>query len=166
MALDATIGGLTSNSYATVAEAEAYFSDRAFATAWDNSEVQDQLLVTATSLLEWYVKWKGTKVLSTQALHWPATGAERANGVAIIEDDVPYEVKVAVFELVLASAAADRTSEDPLAGIESLKVASLAIKSAEIGSSKGKKVIPEKIWKILSDFCYKSGGGTVWLMRG
>lgn len=166
MALDATVGGESANSYVTLVEADAYFEDRAFATGWVSHGSQAQLLITATSLLEWYVKWKGTKTLTTQALHWPAVGAVRKDGTSISGASIPTEVKVAVFELALSSLLEDRTSENPLAGIEQVKVASLLIK-ADNGdsSSTAKKVIPEKVWKILSDFYLNSGLGVVRLMR-
>ncbi len=167
MALDATVGGDEANSYVTVAEASSYFNDRAYSSLWNDFDSQPQILITSTSLLEWYVNWKGTKASETQALHWPATDAERKSGAEIAEDYIPLEVKTAVYELALSSLTADRTSEDPLAGIERLKVASLSI-TADNGDSNStaKKVIPEKVWKILSDFYYQSGGGSVRLIRG
>lgn len=166
MALDATVGGESANSYVSLVEADAYFEDRAFATAWVSHDYQAQLLITATSLLEWYVKWKGTKTLDTQALHWPAVGALRKSGASIDGATIPLEVKVAVMELALSSVSEDRTAENPLAGIEQVKVASLLIKADNGDSaSTAKKAIPEKIWKILSDFYLNSGLGVVRLMR-
>lgn len=63
------------NSYATVAEADAYFEDRLDVAAWvaaDPSE-KAKALVTATSVLDEY-EWTGTAVSESQTLAFPRNG--------------------------------------------------------------------------------------------
>ena len=42
MAIDATVGGASSNSYVTLAEATAYFGERLYASAWDSATDADK----------------------------------------------------------------------------------------------------------------------------
>lgn len=59
MALDATISGPEANSYATVAEAEAYFATRLFSNPWsalDGVPQREAALITATRMIEYRVQ--------------------------------------------------------------------------------------------------------------
>ncbi len=60
------------NSYVTVAEADAYFQYRLDAAAWVNSDVtrKGQALVTATSMLD-EMTWAGTVISDPQNLAFP-----------------------------------------------------------------------------------------------
>ena len=73
MALDATIGGASANSYITVADADLYFTDRYSSDEWDalGDEVKAKLLVTASLQLDWRVDWIGVKQTVEQAMEWP-----------------------------------------------------------------------------------------------
>lgn len=166
MALDATVGSQTSNSYVTVAEAAAYFADRVHADAWQDVENPASALVTASRMLDWYVKWKGYRSSITQSMQWPRTGVSRPDGSSVDTDIVPGEVKVAVYELALSSVEEDRTADDPMAGIEQVKAGSLMIKadSGDVFSTSA-DTIPEKVWRILSDLTSTGGVNVVRLMR-
>lgn len=165
MALDATVGGVSANSYVTLDEADLYFEDRVYASDWVSFTDTEQVLITSSQMLDWYINWKGTKTAQTQNLKWPRTGALRPDGTEVDDDVIPPEVKVATYELALSSLTEDRTLEDPLAGINYLKVASLAIKASGAGvDSTTKKVIPEKVYKILSDL-YVNSTAVVRLLR-
>lgn len=169
MALIATVGAPDANSYATVAEASAYFVNRVHATAWDSVDDEASALISASQLLDWYVKWKGVKTSSTQSMKWPRTGCYRpdGDGTLIDADVLPPELKVAVFELALSSLDSDRTADDPLAGIDEIKAGSIMIKAGNRGlDSSSRDAIPEKVWRIISDL-YSSGSlSVVRLMRG
>ena len=167
MALIATIGQSDSNCYVTQAEANAYFVDRMHSSDWEDFEDPDPVLITSSQMLDWYMNWKGTKTSADQFMGWPREDAIRKDGTEIEDDVIPNEVKIAVYELAISSLEADRLGDNPLAGIEQLKVGSLAIK-ASIGGvdSTVKNAVPEKVRKILSDL-YTLGGGmsVVRLMR-
>ncbi len=165
MALNATLGAIDANSYGTLAEADAYFADRMHSSAWESLDDPGPLLITASQMLDWYIKWKGVKTTSTQFMQWPRTDVVRPDGTEIASDVLPAEIKIAVFELALANIEADRMSDDPLAGIGQLQAGSLMIKAgAEKPNQTNAKAVPQQIFQIVSDLCTKAGG-TVWLLR-
>jgi len=165
MALNDTLGAVDANSYVNLAEADAYFEDRMHSSAWDAVTDQEPMLISASQMLDWYIRWKGVKATSEQSMLWPRSGAIRPDGTEIADDVLPPEVKTAVYELALASIDADRTSDDPLAGIGQLQAGSLMIKAgAEKPNQTNAKPIPDHVRSILSDL-YTNSGGTVWLLR-
>ena len=167
MALNADVGASEANSYVTEEEADAYFEDRSHADAWEEFENKEAALVTASRMLDWYVSWKGYRSSDVQSMLWPRMSVLRRDGSEVASDTIPAEVKTAVYELALSSLEDDRTSDDPLAGIEQVKLSSLMIK-ADSGDydSTSAAAIPEKVWKILSDLYSRSGFGVVRLVRG
>lgn len=159
MALNATISASDANSYVTQAEANAYFLDRMHSSSWEDEDDKDKLLISSSQMLDWYMNWKGSKMTVAQAMQWPRTEAIRPDGTEIEDDVIPPEIKIAVYELALSSIEADRTIDDPLAGIGQLKAGSLMIKAGpEKPNQTNKKALPEKIYRILSDI-YKQGSG-------
>jgi hypothetical protein len=79
-----TVGGLTSNSYATLAEADAYFLLRPNATAWTDITDDDE----RSKLLLWAMRsldglgWIGGRITPTQPLDWPRIAIRPAERVA------------------------------------------------------------------------------------
>jgi len=166
MALNAVVGATDANSYVTQAEANAYFLDRAHSSAWEDFEEKDNILITSSQMLDWYIKWKSYRSSTTQNMLWPRTNVIRRDGTIIDNDVIPNEVKVAVYELALSSLEEDRTIDDPLSGIDQLRAGSLMIKAGMPGfDSTAKEVIPEKVYKILSDLYTLGGGSVVRLLR-
>lgn len=165
MAIDATVGGLTTNSYVTLAEANTYFTNRVHADSWEDSEVQEQLLITASSTIDWFITWKGTKATGTQTMDWPRTGVYDKVGELYPEDVVPIDVKIATFEMALSSMDSDRTADGDLAGLSEVKAGSLQLKTDDGMYNTQPDVIPDKIWKILAGLTTKSGIGVVRLVR-
>lgn len=157
MALNATLGASDANSYVTQAEATAYFEDRMHASAWAAVTEKDPLLITASQMLDWYINWKGDKASVAQSMQWPRDGAIRPDGTEIDDDVLPPEVKTAVYELALSSISADRTADDPLAGIGQLRAGSLMIKSgAEKPNQTNADPVPDHVYRVLSDL-YNQG---------
>ena len=96
----------TSESYATVAYANTYHYNRGNTTwAAFTPAVKEQLLRKATDymLQEYRAKWKGTRVLDTQALDWPREYVYIDNANDIDSDIVPTEVQKACCEFALRS---------------------------------------------------------------
>lgn len=166
MALNATVGSTTANSYVTLEEANTYFADRVHADKWDAFVDKEALLITSSQMLDWYFKWKGVKVNDAQSMKWPRMGAIRRDGSVIDDTIIPPEVKVAVYELALSSIEADRTDDFSLFGLEQVKAGSLMVKaSGSQKTSTAKEAIPEKVSKILSDLYVKGSFNVVRLMR-
>lgn len=166
MALDATVGSATANSYVTREEADLYFSNRAHSSLWyalDDAE-KDKFLITATQQLEWYVKWKGTKTDPSQALHHPVKDVE-IDGVLIPDDEIHINVKKATFEYAYSSIEEDRSIEDSLDGIEMLKLDVLQLKASTGSTRTTKQTVPDKIWAILTGLTLRGTAGVVRLIR-
>ena len=138
MPIDATVGGADSNSFATVAEADAYFEFRLFAELWDDASTatKEKALVTAARIITARVKedWTLTqlpgdatiKILTdvgddaSTYLVWKGVKADQdqaipwpRSGIADVADDViPDEIKALQFEVALLSLGGDRTVEN------------------------------------------------------
>lgn len=123
----------TSESYASVAEADAYLSARG-ATAWValQDEAKEQALRRATDYMvqTYRTRWKGFRVKPTQSLDWPrydvqqpdAVGPDGYGGVPFYAPDtVPREVRYACMELAVRATAGDLLDDlDPLVLSESV----------------------------------------------
>ena len=94
-----------SNSYASVAQADAYYADRGN-TAWAalSTTEKEQALVKATDYLEatYRSSWKGYRVTSTQALSWPRVEVV-ADSFPIPSSIVPLPVVYSCAEMALRS---------------------------------------------------------------
>ena len=165
MAIDATVGGTTANSYVTLAEADAYFATRAHAESWEDAENQEQLLITASSTIDWFITWKGLRATGTQSMDWPRSGVYDKVGELYPEDVIPIDVKIATFEMALSSMDGDRTADGDLAGLSEVRAGSLQLKADDGMYNTKPDTIPDKIWKILAGLTTKSGIGVVRLVR-
>src|ERR1043166_138769 len=99
MSLVATVGGSTSNSYVTLAEAETYFGDRINSSVngnWTNTSAgvartdaeKSAALVTATRRID-EEQFRGHKASSSQALKWPRYDVYDEDGIAFVSDVIP-----------------------------------------------------------------------------
>jgi len=165
MALNATVGAADANSYVTVAEATAYFANRAHAEAWEDLDQQSQALITASQAIDWHVTWKGQRATGTQSMDWPRVDVLDKVGVEYPPDVIPPDVKTATYEMALASIEADRMADSDLAGLSEVRAASLMIKTDDGLYNTKPDTIPDHIWKILQGLTTKSGIGVVRLMR-
>jgi hypothetical protein len=66
-----------SNTYALVADADAFHEGHLYATAWTGASTanKEKALVLATRLIDASYQFNGGKISSTQALQWPREGA-------------------------------------------------------------------------------------------
>ena len=128
----------SSESYASVAEADLYNSNRGN-TAWAalTTAAKEQALRKGTDYLvqAYRLRWKGSRVSSTQALDWPRNFVEISdyeaatlNGSIIIggylyypADQVPTEVKNACIEMAL-KASTQTLNEDLTQGVVREKI--------------------------------------------
>lgn len=103
MALDSTIAGSSANSYVTLAEANAYFTESFNKTSWSATvpadSVKENLLKESTRIIDTYYDFIGQTSTSDQALKWPRTGVEDDNGRYYKSDEIPSKVKIATYEL-------------------------------------------------------------------
>lgn len=142
MALDATPGGASANSYATTDDLDAYAETRPgtpswFATADDTAK--EAALVMATRKLDGALVWTGAATTpETQALCWPRTGMSNRHGAAIGSSVLPQQLKDATCELALQMGTTGTGLADNdalLQGITSVKAGSVAVTFKEIDES-------------------------------
>ena len=101
--IDATLGGASSNSYVTLAEANAYFETTPHSEHWTESDDhKNRAIITATRYLDNF-DYYGERCSTTQALKWPRK-EYKVDGVKLECTFIPDEVKVGTFELARALA--------------------------------------------------------------
>ena len=77
IAIDATAGGASANSYATLVEANTYMTARLNASTWEtdaSDDTKNRALVEAARELD-PMAWDGSRTDGTQALSWPRSWA-------------------------------------------------------------------------------------------
>jgi hypothetical protein len=187
-AIDATVGGVNSNSYITIDDADD-FHDTAVqydVTPWDDagSDEKCRALVTATRLLDTWFDYYGDVTSLTQRLLWPRRGvlkpgisegvygSEPVNpwhepfGTLIPSDEIPRQISEATAELAKWLLVSDRTADSDIEtqGIKQLTAGPVSLTFAGAVA----KPIPDAVWALVSGLGTKrnkSGSGAVTLYR-
>lgn len=166
MAFNSDAGG---NSYCSVDFAGSYF-ELSFhgAEKWDAVDDKESALATASSLLDWYNKFLGTKEVTTNILHFPTSGFTATNGEVIESGEIPYNIKIATCELALYNIDTDRVADNALAGVSKLKAGPLSLEATGSGSdSTTIEPIPDHVSRIVKPYVSIYGSmGVVRLVRG
>jgi len=167
--IDATVGGVTSNSYATLLEAAAYHDARIpLPTPWvATGDVPTRALIMATRVLEtlsvanralrvdgqsryYYTNraWTGTPATTTQRLAWPRTGMRDRNGNDILSTVIPQDLKDATAELAGQLLMSDSTLDNAVSvgGIKSVSAGSVAVTFKDMIE---RHVLPDLVWELL-----------------
>lgn len=129
--IDASVGGVTANSYVTSDEVDAYAETSAYASAWTDlgsgsNNDKNVLIVRAAKLVD-TITFPNRRVTSQQSLQWPRYGVDSPDGFIYPTDQIPPAVKNAQMELAawLASqvaASSDDPALDPFLGLSSVGV--------------------------------------------
>ena len=143
-------GKVDANSYAAVADGDAYFEGHLYATAWTaaTSGTKVAALVMATRLVDSQFQFNGYRAHETQALQWPrercpdpdrnlVTSSLQSPVLSsfVPNDEVPAGVASAVCEMARELLIADRTAAPPGEGISSTQTSSATHDSAGGSSS-------------------------------
>jgi hypothetical protein len=157
----------TANSYATVAEADAYYEARPFSSSWQEMTTLEKTvsLVYATRLLDEQSDWFGTRSTTIQALRWPRSGALDRDGETLEATELPVDIKRATMELAQWVKMADRTAEPDTAGYGAITVGPLSV---TIDRSDRKAVLPAIVATMLAPYglIRRAGGpGSAQLLR-
>jgi hypothetical protein len=100
MALDATVGGASSNSFAEVEGADLYFEDRPQFSEWTALKAaKDSWMIQACDRLS-QLSFQGRRTDQDQALPFPRAGVV-VDGVQLDSDVIPARIKVAQYKLAL-----------------------------------------------------------------
>lgn len=143
MALVATAGAANADTYATLAELEAYAAARLPALSWfalATDPQKEAALAAAARELDACFDWTGAAVDDVQALTWPRSGMLSRNGFVLGTDVIPVDLKNAQCEMALQLGASNRLGDnDPLRkGITSIKAGSVALTFSDIrGHARG-----------------------------
>lgn len=152
MALVATVGSDTANSYVTVTEAEAYFATAALTTAWDSASTpeRESALITATARLDQHAfvgvpvnSLNGTATGTTQALQWPRAYAKAPSGAYYLTTIIPEPIKRATYKLAYQLLASP-TFLQPT-GLEGFKRAKVGPIDVEPRGSVGSGELPDDV---------------------
>lgn len=147
------------DSYASVAEADAYFDIiPGFSETWADLSInaKENWLKFSTRVLDARTNWEGTKYVETSALRWPRSGVVDRDGLSVDTGVVPTAVKHGTFELVRILEAEDVTTGQDIERLKFLKVDVLELEYQE-GDSQSR--IPDYIDYVLSGLgSFLSGG--------
>ena len=138
------------NSYASVAEGDAYFEGHLYATAWTGASAGSKAaaLVMATRLVDSQYQFNGVRANEGQALQWPrercpdpdrnlVTSSLQSPVLSsfVPNDEVPAGVASAVCEMARELLIVDRTAAPPGEGISSTQTSTASHDSAGGSSS-------------------------------
>lgn len=105
-------GKVDANTYVSLADADAYLTDNPHTTLWEDTteDVKTWALMSATRLMDTYMKWEGSRQTETQALEWPRSGGKnRCSGQSIPENYIPKNITNACIELAYDQLVSDKT---------------------------------------------------------
>ena len=126
------------NSYAAVADGDAYFEGHLYASAWTAATQDDKAaaLVMATRLIDSHFQFNGSRTSASQALQWPREKCPDPDaslvtisvlgwvGDNFVEPDlVPVRVVQATCEMARELLIADRTAAPAGEGLDSVATA-------------------------------------------
>ena len=102
--IDATLKGESSNSYVTLAEANAYFETVPSSTTWDDKtdDQKNRAIISATRWID-SLNFYGDRCSNNQALSWPRNNYH-VDRVELTCSAIPTDIKYASYELARALA--------------------------------------------------------------
>jgi hypothetical protein len=143
-------GKSDANSYAVVADGDAYHDGHLYADAWTGADAgrKAAALVMATRLIDSQFQFNGSRTSANQGLQWPRaecrdpdTGLVTLSALLpILSDYVPYDcvpaaVVQATCEMARELLIVDRTAAAPGEGIESVQTVHATHAATGTGSS-------------------------------
>ena len=161
MPFDATAGASTANSYASVAEADAYLAVRGDTSTWTalNTGQKESKLQWAAIYLD-TLTFKGTRSTSTQALQWPRIGVWDRDGYTVASDAIPQALKNAQAEMAFQLVANDWTQ-----GLGPVSNETLSVGSISLGRETYRP-FPAAVLALLRPFLASTPGASGRVVRG
>jgi hypothetical protein len=173
-------GRVDANSYADVAEGDAFHEAHLYATDWTgaNSTTKTAALVFATRLIDSYYQFRGFKAHDTQALQWPREFARDDDALHnkvflslasrdeyFADNIVPKPLRDATIETARELIKANRTDDPDGEGLASMTL--IGTMSMTFDKSDRRPVIPHVAQSMLAklgEYLNRSAG-TVRLVR-
>jgi hypothetical protein len=137
MALDATVGGASANSYVTVSEANAFFSNRLDEAQWTAITDPDAALMMGTANLDLYDP-VGNRASETQALKFPRYNVPKPDRYGYyLPTEIPQPIKNATFLFALAANSAASSSFVGSGSSQKIKIGNAITYESSSSSSSG-----------------------------
>jgi hypothetical protein len=163
LTLDPTPGGSSANTYAVVADLDAYVDTipSAFQNKYATTTVPDKnaALAEATRLMDGIV-WTGTRTTASQALQWPRAYVVTREGWGVDATTIPAKVKTATCALAFRLLWEDRAADAGAIVPDSLEIGTLKINKPR------HQPIPFEVKSIVREFIRGGGGGVIEGERG
>lgn len=160
MALVSTPAGTNSNSYCSLEQANAYFTDSYLRSSWLDSQNdrRSTALIEATRWLDLLIEWFGYKSTTTQSLMWPRAGVKdvdasaRAGYIVYLSDSaIPNSLVVATCELAVAIIEGLKISFEE-SELSKVKVGSLSVEFADKSAKRGLPVVVSRLLTVLGEY--------------
>jgi hypothetical protein len=157
VAITATAGSASANSYVTLAEADTYMESRLNSSTWDDATTdnQNRALVEATRELD-VLLFTGRKAEDAQALQWPRDNAidpDSPNAFFFATTEIPQRVKDAQMELAfqfIKSGTTDVAALDATLNVRSKTIDVISTEYTEpYQRAKGLKRYP-RVWNLIA----------------
>lgn len=152
------------NTYVSESDATALLALDPFVTNWAalSADAKAQYLIKATSLIDSYFNFRGTRVWKEQALAWPRSGAFDNDGVEILENEMPAVLKKATATLASLIVAANPEAVPDTQGFTRIKADTIEL---DIAPSDRAPVMPDAIKMMLRTIGARTGSSVVKLVR-
>jgi len=155
MALDTTVGGANSDSYASVTEADTYHAAYGN-TAWaaiSTTALKEAALRKAAQYIDTKA-FVGVKTTSTQALEWPRYNVI-VDGYDVLSNAIPNDIKVAQMEAALIASSESLTPNLSNGSVIEETVGKITKRYSDYTKDGGKK------WPLVDKLLagYVTGGG-------
>jgi hypothetical protein len=163
------------NTYATLAEADAYHEGVIESSAWDDEEepAKTKALAQAARVLESQFSWKGCRTNPGQPMTWPRRRVV-VDGTTLASDAIPTQLKQAQAEIAreLLAAGGFQTRPTNTGGADQLKAIDLGKGALKLeyqeqdpnaAADNGQKtVVMPYVVQLLRDFgVYQQGGDRI-----
>ena len=157
LTIDATVGGMNSNSFATLEEIENIILEVPQETAWwalgakgVSNDKKLGIMIRATKDLSNRIIYEQFPTSANQALPFPRIGLLYRNHPYkfVPSDIIPVELKQAQAEMCRFLAAADRSVSDPKAEVQSKSLSGLSVSYFQ--SYWKHQIIPQPVYELIS----------------
>jgi len=110
-----SVTALDANSYSAILEYNLYREGMGYDSRTDEESKVDLIRATAFIESRYLGSWNtNSKVTEGRRLHWPQEDATDASGETLAEDEIPYQVKEAVWQYAIKVEVANQAGLDPV----------------------------------------------------
>lgn len=161
LTIDATPKGVSSNSYATEVEANAYNEAHVSGASWFSAtdEKKKAGLIMATRLIDSMLIWNGYRTDRDQALSWPRGPLYNEDGIEVDAETIPQFLINATAELARRLLTEDATANPDTKGFSEIAVGPIKLKIDKLDAER--IVLTDDVMSFIGFYGRKkSGAGT------